>query len=102
MLYKWPIIGHEEQLKRLEADLKNGHLAHAYIFVGPDKVGKFLVAKTLAGILQCPNNYCRSCPTCVQVMKGVHLDTIEMRDDGESIKIERVRALIAFVFDDGE
>ncbi|EKD49734.1 MAG: hypothetical protein ACD_63C00061G0003 [uncultured bacterium] len=97
MLYKWPIIGHEEQLKRLEADLKNGHLAHAYIFVGPDKVGKFLVAKTLAGILQCPNNYCRSCPTCVQVMKGVHLDTIEMRDDGESIKIERVRALIASV-----
>jgi len=97
MLYKWPIIGHEEQLKRLEEDLENDNLGHAYIFVGPDKVGKFLVAKTLAGILQCPNNYCRSCPTCIQISKGVHLDTIEMRDDGESIKIDQVRTLIASV-----
>lgn len=97
MLYKWPIIGHEDQLRRLEADIKSGNLAHAYIFAGPDKVGKFLVAKTLAGILQCTNNYCRSCPTCVQVMKGVHLDTIEIRDDGESIKIDRIRVLIASV-----
>lgn len=95
MLYKWPIIGHELQLDKLESDLKTGNLSHSYLFVGPDKVGKFLVAKTLAGILQCPNNYCRKCPTCLQLEKGVQLDTIEMRDNGESIKIEEIRELIA-------
>ena len=96
MLYKWPIIGHKKQLEKLEGELKNDTLAHAYLFVGPDKVGKFLVAKTLAHILQCNENYCKTCPTCKQVAKGVHLDTIDMRDEeGESIKVEEIRELIA-------
>ncbi len=94
MLYKWPIIGHERQLNELELDLKADRLSHSYLFVGPDKVGKFLVAKTLAGILQCPNNYCRRCPICKQIEKGVHLDTVQMRDNGASIKISEVRELI--------
>ncbi|MBU1018662.1 MAG: AAA family ATPase [Patescibacteria group bacterium] len=94
MLYKWPLIGHEKQVEKLESDLKNDNLAHAYIFVGPEKVGKFLVAKTLAHILQCNDNYCRVCPTCKQIAKGAHLDTTEMRDDGTSIKIEPVREII--------
>jgi len=95
MLYKWPIIGHELQLQKLESDLANDNLSHSYLFVGPDKVGKFLVAKTLARILQCNENHCRKCPTCLQVEKGVHLDTIEMRDNGEAIKINAVRDLIS-------
>lgn len=95
MLYKWPIIGHAKQLKKLESDLEADNFAHAYLFVGPDKVGKFLVGKTLAHILQCENNYCRTCPTCIQIEKGVHLDTIEMRDDGKSIKVGEIRDLIA-------
>jgi len=95
MLYKWPIIGHELQLQKLESDLSSGNFSHSYLFVGPDKVGKFLVAKTLSGILQCSENYCRKCPVCIQIEKGVHLDTIEIRDDGESIKIEEIRDLIS-------
>ncbi len=95
MLYKWPIIGHELQLQKLESDLSNDNLSHSYLFVGPDKVGKFLVAKTLAGILQCSDNYCRKCPVCLQIDKGVHLDTIEMRDNGESVKIDEIRDLIS-------
>jgi len=95
MLYKWPIIGHEKQLEKLEEDLASDNLSHAYLFVGPDKVGKFLVAKTLAGVLQCPENYCRRCPVCLQLEKGVHLDTINMRDDGESIKVDEMRSLVS-------
>ena len=95
MLYKWPIIGHEQQVEKLENDLNSGNLSHAYLFVGPDKVGKFLVAKTLAGILQCPKNYCRQCATCLQIQKGSHIDTVEIRDNGESIKIDEVRALLS-------
>jgi len=94
MLYNWKIIGHEKQLQNLEADIRTNNLSHAYLFTGPGKMGKFTVAKKLAYILQCPNNYCMKCPVCTQIEKGSHPDTIEMRDNQESIKINEVREII--------
>lgn len=41
------IIGHEKVLSFLEKSLKNGQLSHAYVFVGPDGVGKTAVAEWL-------------------------------------------------------
>jgi len=94
MKYNWSIIGHEKQLLRLEKDVESGNLSHAYLLVGSNSIGKHTVAKKLAGILQCENNFCHECSTCIQVQKGSHIDTIELNDDGESIKIEAVRSLI--------
>lgn len=94
MKYNWSIIGHEKQLKQLEDDIESGNLSHAYLLAGANSVGKFTLAKKMAGILQCENNFCHECPTCIQIEKGGHLDTIEFFDNGESIKIGDVRALI--------
>lgn len=94
MLYNWPMMGHEEQLNLLEKDLRDGNLAHAYLFAGPQGLGKFTIARTLAMILQCPNNFCKKCPTCLQMKQGQHLDTIILSDTGESIKIDQIRELI--------
>jgi DNA polymerase-3 subunit delta' len=58
-------------------------------------VGKFSVAKTLAHILQCENNFCHTCPTCLEIDRGCHSDTIERGDNGESIKIEEIRNALA-------
>lgn len=41
------IIGHEKILSFLEKSLQNGRLSHAYLFVGPDGVGKTAVAEWL-------------------------------------------------------
>lgn len=92
--YNWSIIGHKKQLKQIEHDIKSGNLAHAYLLSGPNSVGKTTVARKMAGILQCDDNFCHKCPTCIQVRKGCHLDTIEMKDDKQSIKVEEVRNLI--------
>jgi len=94
MKYAWSIIGHEKQLKQIEKDVESNNLAHAYLLVGSNSIGKYTVAKKLAGILQCENDFCHECPTCLQVEKGTHIDTIEMVDDGESIKIGDIRNLI--------
>lgn len=94
MLYHWNVIGHEKELIHLESDMANENLHHAYLFVGPEKVGKFRVAKTVAKILQCPNNFCHTCPSCIQVEKKCHPDTIELEDDGESIKIQTIRDIL--------
>lgn len=94
MYYPWDIIGHEKELLQLEKDIRGGSIHHAYLLVGPEKIGKFRVAKTMAHILQCPRNFCHSCPTCIQIQKKGHPDTIELDDDGESIKINVIREII--------
>jgi DNA polymerase III subunit delta' len=94
MKYNWSIIGHKKQLEWIERDISSDNLSHAYLLVGPNSVGKHTVAKKMAGILQCGNDFCHQCPTCLQVIKGSHVDTIEMKDNKESLKIEEIRALI--------
>lgn len=95
MYYHWNVIGHQKELAQLESDFQTGNIPHAYLFVGPEKIGKFRIAKSIAGILQCPNNFCHTCPACIQIEKKCHTDTIELEDDGESIKIDAVRDIIA-------
>lgn len=92
--YNWSIIGHEKQLKQIEEDIFTGNLASAYLLAGTNSVGKYTVAKKMAGILQCENDFCHKCNTCTQVEKGCHIDTIEFADDKESLKIDSVRMVI--------
>lgn len=92
--YNWSIIGHEKQLIEIEHDILSSRLSHAYLLAGINSVGKYTVALKMAGILQCENDFCHKCSTCVQVKKGSHIDTVELKDNGESIKIEEIRNLI--------
>lgn len=43
------IIGHEKIVEALRRQASNGRLAHAYLFVGPEGVGKTAVARGLLG-----------------------------------------------------
>lgn len=95
MKYTWRIIGHEKLTRGLEDDMANNNISHAYLFSGPEKVGKFTVAKTFAHILQCENNFCHTCKTCLQIDKNSHSDTIVFRDDGGSIKLDPVKEVVA-------
>jgi len=94
MLYKWGVIGHDKQLEKLEKELSEGNVSHAYLFSGPADLGKFHIAQVLSNILQCTHHFCHICEDCRRVMKGIHPDVIEIRDNGDSLKIDEVRALI--------
>lgn len=95
ILYNWNIVGHQKLLEALERDITQGTLSHAYLFAGPEKVGKYTVAKKMAGILQCKENFCHNCPTCIQIEKGGHPDTIEFKGNEESLKVAEMREVIA-------
>ncbi|MFA6132162.1 MAG: DNA polymerase III subunit delta' [Patescibacteria group bacterium] len=51
------IIGHEKVLTFLEKSLKNGRLSNAYLFVGPDGVGKTAVAEWLIKKVSGPSGF---------------------------------------------
>lgn len=95
MRYFWPVIGHVKQRTALEKDAEEGRLSHAYLFAGPESVGKMTVARHFAQLLQCPMGFCQTCPTCRQIEKGQHIDTLEFADNGESFKIEEMRELLS-------
>lgn len=102
MKYNWSIIGHDKQLEQIEKDINSGNLAHAYLLAGPNSVGKYSVAKKMAGILQCENDFCHTCKTCQQIEKGSHVDTVEFRGKEEAIKIEDIRKITERVMMTGQ
>ncbi len=75
-------------------------LAHAYLFVGPQGVGKGKTALNVAKFINCEQqqengNFCDACPECVKINGGNHPDihVIETQEN-ESIKVDQIRELL--------
>jgi len=86
------ILGHERQKNILRRALANGRLAHAYLFEGPEGVGKRLMALALARAAFCQDRSgCGNCPACRKVDHNNHPDLHLLEPDGAAIKIEQVR-----------
>ncbi len=91
------IIGHEEVIKQLKEAITGGKVHHAYLFHGPDGVGKRTVAMALAAALNCQDpqagDSCGKCTDCLQIKKEVYPNLHWITPDGKSIKIEQIRFL---------
>ena len=71
------IHGHTSALAIVRKALANDRVAHAYLFTGPDGIGKRCTAVALAHALLCqeaPQRGCTSCPACVSLQAGTHPD----------------------------
>jgi DNA polymerase III subunit delta' len=88
------IIGHEQQKQILRRALGSDRLAHAYLFEGPEGVGKRLMALALVRALFClQGSGCGSCSACRKVDHFNHPDLHTLEPDGQFIKIEQVRGI---------
>lgn len=74
------IRGRETHVEMFRRAVARGRFAQAYLFVGPDGVGKRLFARTLATCLFCQSHEneelaaCGQCPSCRQMAAGTHPD----------------------------
>ncbi len=71
-------------------------IPHAYLFVGPEGVGKATVARALALALHCRkgrDDACGECSACMKVLHGNHPDALEIVPEGAQIRIDQVREL---------
>ncbi|USS87826.1 DNA polymerase III subunit delta' [Fructilactobacillus hinvesii] len=78
--------------------VKSGDLSHAYLFSGAAGVGKLALAKVTTMALFClhPDETgfpCGQCNECLRIANNEHPDVLTVQPDGQSIKIEQVRAL---------
>ncbi len=92
------VLGQEKAKKILERSLASGRIAHAYLFRGPDGVGKQLCAGIVAARINCRQNSqaqsaCGTCHSCRKYLSGSHPDITLVSPDGGTIKIDRVREL---------
>ncbi len=99
------IQGQSHAVEAIRRAFVSGRLHHAYLFAGPDGVGKGLLATAYVSALLCPQrgaqgDACSTCSTCLRVRAGSHPDVHRVarreKDDGglePQIKIEAVRDL---------
>src|SRR3989344_2710268 len=90
------IVGQESVVKVLSNSLKEGRLAHAYLFSGPHGVGKTTVARIIAKAANCDNarthgaTPCNECASCALYNQGASLDLVEI-DAASSRGIDEIR-----------
>ena len=92
------IIGHKFQKSLLIRAAREGVVSHAYLFSGPDGVGKKLLAVEFAKMLNCTSDLKSStteqceCSSCRKVDRGIHPDVVLVQYEGvNDIKVDQIR-----------
>lgn len=93
------IYGHESPIAFLKRAVTSGKAAHAFIFSGPEGVGKRTVALAFAASLLCPvapssGEGCGNCPSCRRVQHDKHPDLVTIVPTGAMIRIQDIRDMI--------
>ncbi|MBN2694104.1 DNA polymerase III subunit gamma/tau [bacterium] len=90
------IVGQSHIGTTLRNSIKNGRVAHAFIFTGVRGVGKTTTARILAKAINCENsvdaNPCNRCKSCIDIQKGTHIDVTEI-DGASNTGIDDIKVL---------
>lgn len=83
--------------RQLQNSFEHGRLAHAYLFEGDQGTGKAELALWFAKHMFCLNLQnempCEKCNNCLRITSKDHPDVVEIEPDGQSIKVDQIRAL---------
>lgn len=96
----WGLLGHEWAVALLRRHIIQGAYHHAYLFTGPQGVGRRTLALRFAQALNCPQPLapaepCRTCRTCTQIERMQHPDlaVVQAERVGGTLKVDQVREL---------
>jgi len=91
------LLGQEKAKKLLLRSLGAGRIPHAYIFKGPDGVGKKLFARGVAMAVNCRESSsigaCGSCVSCRKYRSMNHPDFLIIQPEKGVIKIDQIRMM---------
>jgi DNA polymerase III subunit delta' len=96
----WNIFGHDWAVNLLQSHAAGGKLRHAYLFVGPQGVGRKTLALRFAQALNCSQPpgqgaFCATCRDCRQIQARQYpdLSILQPEEDHKDVRIDQVREL---------
>jgi DNA polymerase-3 subunit delta' len=96
----WHIYGHDWAVNLLRSHAAGGKLRHAYLFAGPEGVGRETLALRFAQALNCtqppePGAFCGTCKDCrqIQAQQYPDLSIVRPEEGHKDILIDQVREL---------
>ncbi len=100
MIFK-NIVGNEKNKELLKQIIYTNNIAHSYMFVGKESVGKFLFAKEFAKSILCleKEKPCNKCKSCIEFDAYNNPDFSILNAEGNSIKIDQIRELTKKVYE---
>ena len=90
------VVGQEHIARTLKNAIRTGHIAHAYLFVGPRGIGKTTSARIFAKALNCKRPVdgepCCECSSCKSIADETNVDIIEI-DAATHTQVDKAREI---------
>ncbi len=94
------ILKQEHAVNLFQLALKKRRLSHAYLFTGPEGVGKETTAWAFMFHLFCEKNSedpCGGCKSCKKLLKELHPDVLKIYPEKREITIDQIRSINSFI-----
>lgn len=94
------VLGQEFIIGAFHRVYENNKVSHAYIIIGPDGIGKSILALHMAAVLLCRGEEkpCEKCASCQKITHGNHPDVKTLSLKGKSIGVDEIRNLIDDIY----
>lgn len=96
----WKILGHDWAVETLSEHVRRNAVRHAYLFTGPQGIGRRTLALRFAQAVNCnsstiPGQPCGECRSCRLIEQQQHPDllVIQAEEVGARLKIDQIREI---------
>ncbi len=92
------IIGNPKTKEILKGIIIANRVSHSYMFLGPEGIGKKLIAKDFAKAILCLEKsktipICNKCKSCIEISSSNNPDFIYIEPDDNKIKVDQIRTM---------